>query len=352
MKAVVIGAGLGGLVSAVKLAKDGHTVTLITFGLGGLQLGQGTVDVYGYPDGESLPVTDPFAALAQAPVGHPYAAIGAEQVRAGVDYLVELLGPELLVGGETNALLPTAVGAFRPTLKLQPSMAAGQPKDGAKWVVVGLRQLKDFNPDLIAGNVSRAELPGDVRVSARPLWLDFPARPGEVDSNSLAYARAFDKVEYRQQFAQALKPLLEPGEAVALPAVLGLKDRLVYRDLQEDLGAEVFEIPLPPPSVPGMRLNEALTALAKAAGVRVVLGSRVTGFSAEGGKVRSVTAATAGAPREFAADVFVYAPGGFESGAIAMDSHYQVRETLFDLPLTGLDDVEKLILPDYWGGQP
>ena len=46
--AVVIGAGLAGLAASIRLAQRGAKVTLVTKGIGGLQLGQGTIDALGY----------------------------------------------------------------------------------------------------------------------------------------------------------------------------------------------------------------------------------------------------------------------------------------------------------------
>ena len=45
--AVVIGAGLAGLAATLRLAEAGAKVTLVTKGIGGLQLGQGTLDILG-----------------------------------------------------------------------------------------------------------------------------------------------------------------------------------------------------------------------------------------------------------------------------------------------------------------
>ena len=47
-RAVVVGAGMAGLVSAIRLRQAGMDVTLVTKGIGGIQLGQGTIDVLGY----------------------------------------------------------------------------------------------------------------------------------------------------------------------------------------------------------------------------------------------------------------------------------------------------------------
>lgn len=353
-RVLVLGAGLAGLVAANRLARlgapAGVRVTLLTKGIGGLQLGQGTIDVLGYaPDRVTNPVLT-LSALASAKPGHPYATIGVGPVLAGVAYLADLLGPDLLVGDpETNYQLPTAVGAIRPTCLASPSMVAGHVQDGQRLAIVGLRRLKDFHPKLIAENLARTPLPDGGRLSARPVSVDVPARDGEVDSSGLTYARAFDDPNFRQRFASTLKPFLTDGEVVGLPAVLGLKDRQAWRDVAERLGHPVFEIPLPPPNVPGMRLNEALTEAAVAAGVRIVNGARTVGVRVEDGVVKGVTVATAGAAREYLGDAFVLATGGFEAGALALDSFGAVTETLFGLPLAGAEG--PLIHGDYWGAE-
>jgi glycerol-3-phosphate dehydrogenase subunit B len=349
-RVIVIGAGLAGLVAANRLASAGAGVTLLTKGIGGLQLGQGTIDVLGYaPDRVTNPLLT-LMAVASARSEHPYAAIGAAPVHAGIDYLKSLL-PDLLVGdAEANYQLPTAIGAIRPTCLVQPSMLAGHVKDGAKLAIVGLRRLKDFHPKLVADNLARTTLPDGGRLTARPVSVDVPARDGEVDSSGLTYARAFDDPGFRARFAAALAPLLHADETVGLPAVLGIRDTGAWKHLSELLGHPVFEIPLPPPSVPGMRINEALMAKAKASGVRVVNGTRVVSVRVADGVVKAVSMATAGANREFAGDAFVLAPGGFESGALALDSYGNVTETLFGLPLAGLDN-GPLVHGDYWGAE-
>lgn len=343
-RVVVIGAGLAGWIAANRLAEGGHSVVVLHKGLGGLQLGQGSVDVFGYnPDR----VTNPISAVASAPGEHAYASIGAPTVLDAVAYVKKLL-PGLLVGDpEANYQLPTAVGAIRPTCLVQPSMVAGQVRDGASWVIVGLRRLKDFSADLIAANLSRTVLPDGGRLQARAITIDVAARESEIDSTGLTYARAFDEAEFRARFAAALAPHLKPGEVVGLPAVLGLDDPLAWSDVAQALGHEVFEIPLPPPSVLGMRLDQALRSRAVAAGVRVVPGVRTVAFEAQGGRVRSVSIATEPEPRAFTADAFVLATGGFESGALELDSYGQVHETLFDLPVTTVDAA--LFHGDYWG---
>ncbi|MFT3860062.1 glycerol-3-phosphate dehydrogenase subunit GlpB [Micropruina sp.] len=347
-RVVVIGAGVAGLVAAIRLAEGGARVALLNKGTGGLQLGQGTLDILGYaPERVERPL-EALAGFAQTHPGHPYGLLPADLVARSAGYLHELVGPTLLVGDPAvNLQLPTAVGAIRPTALASPSMTAGACVEGARFVIVGLRQLKDFYPELVAGNLARTELPSGGRLTARPAMLDFPARDGEVDSTGLSYARALDDPAYRRRFAQVLAGLVAEGESVGLPAVLGLDDHGAWAEIAEVIGAPVFEIPLPPPSVPGMRLNRALTARAKACGVRVVPGSKVTGFRASGGSVNSVQLAAAGGTRDFVADAFVLATGGFESGALHADSFHKVHESVFDLPLRIPEGA--LVHGDYWG---
>lgn len=348
-RVIVIGAGLAGLTAAVRLARAGVAVTVVTKGLGGLQLSQGTIDILGYaPDRVVRPLVS-VASLAVREPSHPYARIGTAAVRAGVDFVRDVVGADLLVGDpETNVTLPTAVGAVRPTALAQPSMLAGAAVSGARFAIVGLRRIKDFHPQLVAENLARTVLTDGGRLSARAVVVDVPAREGESDSSGVAYARAFDDPAFRARFAAQVGPLLNDDEIVGLPAVLGLNDLHAWKDVAKRLGHLVFEIPLPPPSVPGMRLNLAVTAAARAAGARVVLGSPVVAHSLRDGRLAAVTIAAAGGSRELAGDAFVLAGGGFESGALAMDSHGEVSETVFGLPLAGLDAGD-LIHGDYWG---
>ena len=144
--------------------------------------------------------------------------------------------------------------------------------------------------------------------------------------------------------------ILTDGESVGLPAVIGLHDLQAWRKLSDALGHPVFEIPLPPPAVPGLRLNETLLTAARTAGVRLVQGNRVVSARVTEGRVAAVTVAQAGAAREYPAEAFVLASGGFESGALAMDSYGTLTETIFGLPLAG-QDAGELVHGDYWGAQ-
>lgn len=348
---VVVGAGLTGLVSAIRLREAGIEVSLVTKGIGGFQLGQGTIDVLGYAP---QPVTGPLMEAVREFAGHnpyhPYAILGPDPVRAGVDYLRTLI-PHLIAGDlNHNYFLPTPVGALRPTALPQPSMVEGECVSDKRMVLVGLRQLKDFWPELIAGNLARTDLPDGGRLDARHAWIDLPAREGEVDSSPLTYARAMDDPVYRSRFVAELRRVVEPGETVGVPGVLGLTDSNAWLDIQEQLGQPVFEISTIPPSVPGMRLNDELTKIAKDARVNFILGSPVSGAVTSGERITALRTETAGRATEIPCDHVIFVPGGFESGAISVDSFLRVSEPALGLPVWKPDG--PLVVEDPFAAQP
>lgn len=331
---VVIGLGPAGLSAALKLAESGRNVKLVAKGEGGFQLSQGTVDILGYSPER---VTSPLAAISGLPGGHPYVGIGADKVRDAVVWLRDTVGDELLVGDlAENYVLPTAVGAMRPTALAQPSMVAAH--QASSYAVVGVRQLKDFPAELLAGNLG-----------CQVAWVDLPARK-EVDSSAHMFARAMDDPGYARRFASAVAAVAPKGAVLLLPAILGVKPG-TWRRISDQLGRPIAEVPMQPPSVPGIRLHDALLAKFKAAGGRVIIGSRVVGCKTAGGRVASVTVAVAGGPRDLRASDFVFAPGGFASGAITVDSRGKISEPLFGLPLTQTD-ANAVVGPDYWAPHP
>lgn len=348
---VVIGAGLAGLTASIRLAQAGRSVTLLSAGIGGLPLSPGTIDVLGYAPER---VTEPFVAvdaLVRRDESHPYARLGADAVRDAIRWFAQLVGSDLAAGnGDANLQLPTAVGAIRPTALAPASMVAGDVRAGTRCVVIGFRRLKDFAPGLIAENLERTPLPGGGCVSAQSAVVDVVARDAEVDSSAVVFARAMDDPRMRERASEAIALHIGDADMVAVPAVIGLSDApAAMADLSDRLGRPVFEIPLPPPSVPGLRLHERLTGLARSAGVRMVVGGRVVGAERDGARVTALITDTAGRRRNTPTEWVVFAPGGFESGALTVDSYGAVSEPVFGLPLSG---GPATVEPDYWADHP
>jgi glycerol-3-phosphate dehydrogenase subunit B len=333
--AVVIGAGTAGLVAGTRLAQAGARVCVLAKGVGSTHLAPATIDVLGYaPDR----VDAPGAALEQliaARPDHPYALLGAEVVGDALGWFAEIVPrgplPGYVYGGslEHNQLLPTAVGALRPSALVPETMANGEASRLERVCIVGTRALRDFHASLCAANLERAG------IEARAVSLDLKLE--RADTNTLGLARRFDDEKWRRQFCAELSLTLRAEEAVGLPAMLGLHDpHGVLADLEHRLGRRVFEIPTLPPSVPGMRLYEILRAALRGAGGRLVLGGEVTSSERNGDRLASVSTHAAGRDLTYVAPWFVLASGGFASGGIELDSHWVTHERVLGLPLRGV----------------
>lgn len=333
-RVVVVGAGLAGLAAGARLAQGGAEVRVVSKGSGGLRLSQGTIDVLGYAPDRVDDVPAAVARVGGERPDHPYARLGGVLDEA-LGWFREAIAPLRPEGdGRRNMLLPTAVGVARPTAVAPASIAAGRLDGPGRFAVAGLRSLRDFFPALLADNLPRAGL-GD-RIEARPLTLAWSARPGWTDVAAPVHARALDVPAQRARLAEELRPLLEPGETVLLPAIVGLdRPAEAWDDLRERLGAPVAEVPTIPPSVAGMRIEALLVRALREAGGELVLGPVAVGLEGVRGRASAVRVQQAARTSPLAADAVVLATGGFASGGIDLDSHGHLHEVVAGLPVAG-----------------
>ncbi len=349
---VVIGAGTAGLVAAIRLAQAGANVCVVAKGVGSTHLAPGTIDVLGYAPER---VESPAQALPEfvtARPDHPYALLGDHVIAESIDWFIATAKDGPLPGYvytgnlERNLMLPTAVGALKPSAVVPETFSAGDAHHLGRVAIVGVAALRDFHPKLCAANLAAAGI--DARGISVEVELD------RADSSTLGLARLFDDRTWRTHFSGRLAPLLGAADHVALPAMLGLSDpHAVLADLEARLGRRVFEIATLPPSVPGMRLFEILRHALRAAGGRIAFGAGVIAHAREGDRIVSIDTDTAGSQTTYAADAFVLASGGFHSGAIALDSHWQTHELVLDLPLQGAPDAdEPRFVAPYFDEQP
>jgi glycerol-3-phosphate dehydrogenase subunit B len=339
---IVVGIGLSGLTAATRLAESGARVLVLAKGIGATHLSPCTIDVLGYAPER---VERPREALARLPEGHPYALVGADGVAAAIDWFKAHV-PGFTGSLDDNLLLPTAVGALRPTAVVPESMAAGDLRGAAgEILVVGFRALKDFHAPLLADNLTRSG------VAARAVVLDYVPE-GRADVNSLGFARAFDDAGFRASVAAAVGA--GNAERVAFPAVLGIADaHAAWSDLQERLGRPVFEVPTLPPSVPGMRVFAVLRDALRRAGGRVILNAVVVGGERSGGRVAELRARVGLREQGYGADHVVLATGGFAAGGLALDSSWQAHEVALGLPVAGVPGPgEERFRPAYFDDQP
>ncbi|MEY7851211.1 glycerol-3-phosphate dehydrogenase subunit GlpB [Natrarchaeobius sp. A-rgal3] len=363
---LVIGGGLAGATAALAAANAGtKRVRLVTYKQSTLRHASGLIDLLGYtPDGDG-PLIDPFSALADLPQGHPYERVGIDAVREALSFFDALAG-DAYAGGNTdrNALVPTHGGTVKPTARYPASSAAGLASDERDALLVGFETLPDFDAPLSAAHLEAAGVPFD----CRGVTLRFPGIDRD-DAKVTRYAHLLDRNETvstfvaspgaREALATVVRDHHEGESRIGFPAVLG-DDRAddVRADLADALGADVFEVPMGPPSLPGIRLEELLYDALEGAGVRVTSGVPVVSYETNAGgdggrgdRIDHVVVDRHGAKIPHRAQQYVLATGGLVGKGIESDRE-RVTEPIFDCHVPHADDRYDWFVDDAFGKQP
>jgi glycerol-3-phosphate dehydrogenase subunit B len=326
---IVIGAGLAGMMGALALAEAGRRPLVLAKGQGATHWTSGTIDVWGGDAVHGL--RDHLHNLIAQRPNHPYARAGVAGVEAAIDRFRALMQAARYpyVGSlERNVLLPTAIGALRPAALLPATMAAGDARLGGPVLLAGFRELRDFFPPLAADNLAAQG------IAARGVYLRLPPVKRKLDFSTRSFAQLFDNPAFREDVGRQLRAARGDATRIGLPAVLGLSDPLgVVADLQQLSGAQIFEIPTLPPSVPGMRLYTIFRDAIVKAGGRLQVGSEVVRAEGADGQVAAVYSAAAARQQEHRANAFLLATGGIAGGGVRTDHTGAVWETALGLPI-------------------
>ncbi len=333
---VVIGAGLAGLSCAVELAEGGARVFLAAKGMATTHWTHGGLDVAA-PNGASTPRVG--VRVLAGVEGHPYRTVHAE-----VDTSVEAHRARMeaagigLVGSLDDPLveIPTAIGARRRAALLpaaQSAVLAPWHDDGL--LLVGFGRYRDAWAPYAARNLSAAPWDGGPR-EVRGVMVDLPGLDRLHNVNARQLARLFDDAAWRAEALRDIARAVPPGSwRVGLPAVLGIVDHAdALADARRTLGPGVFEIPSLPPSIPGLRLFDALRAAILAAGGRIQIGFDVVDVERGGDRIEAIHTEAASRTLRLAADAFVLATGGVGGEGIRADAAGTFHERVFGLPVS------------------
>ena len=333
---LVVGAGLAGLTAVWQLASHGKKVRLVSKGWGATHWHSGCVDVLGYyPVDDPEPVESPGVTLAKLIADqpeHPYALVSIAGVEAALKAFQALCaeaGYPLHGSLDKNWLLPSAVGTFRPTCLAPETLIAGDLRRDDPMLIVGIKQLVDFYPNIIAENLVKQG------VDAAHLMVDLPPLAQRNFNTPIIIGSKMEEASFRAELVRQIKPKLGTAKRVGLPAILGRKPSLAIKnDLEQQLGLPVFEIPGLPPSLPGIRLHTILVQAIERAGGRIYHGLEGVGIESDGGRVTAVLTEAAARNKPHRFDKYVVATGGILGGGIVTNHEGQAREVVFDLPVT------------------
>ncbi|MBL0512125.1 glycerol-3-phosphate dehydrogenase subunit GlpB [Aeromonas media] len=352
---IVIGGGMAGLSAALRLAEAGQKALLMASGQSALHFSSGSVDLL---ESEGDPRAALPAFMAAHP-DHPYSKVGLASIEASLADLQRhcaLQGLPLFCQ-ERNHQRLTPIGTLKSTW-LSPETCACVTEAPAPDVLLlaTLEGFRDFHPALAAANLATHArfahsriLTGDIRL---PQLAAFSRNPHEFRSADIA--RLFDKQQHDKQdlltdlareIGRMVQECGEPGcRHIVLPACLSLGlvgPRLA--ELEQRTGCTIKEVATMPPSLIGMRMQEALKRRFLALGGTFLTSERVLGARYEGDRVVGVHSQN-GDDQLFEADHFVLASGSFFSRGL--ESRLGgIREPIFDA------DVLSLPERDAWAGR-
>ncbi|NIM98544.1 MAG: anaerobic glycerol-3-phosphate dehydrogenase subunit B [candidate division Zixibacteria bacterium] len=337
---IVIGTGLSGLMAAKQAADSGLRAMVLGKGMGMMHVLPGGIDLLGYYPGDNREVQNEVYAgltrLIQEKPDHPYARVGLEDIEKSIRSFSELFTRQSYhYTGEPgeNIMLPTGLGSLRPSYLVPSTMIAGKRIFSKPTLLIGFHGFGNFYPAYAARSLlTRGDRNKGLRVRSEKIEVSDIGGRSTFKAASLAIQ--FDEESFREKVSKRISRVIDGEELVGFPAVLGLRDAVkVKLDMEAWLGADVFELPILPPSIPGMRLFGILQNRLRARGVRVILGFEVISAMQQNGRCHGVVLKTPSGERIHQADSFVLATGGLFGGGLKVQGD-RVFEPIFNLPVT------------------
>jgi glycerol-3-phosphate dehydrogenase subunit B len=320
---IVIGMGLSGLMAAKTAVDAGAKVLVVGKGTGGLCLFTSAIDVMGtLPEaaamGEALP------RWIERHPHHPYAGIGWEGIREALDAFAALFPPpyDYAPVGSGNIFLPTGVGTKRSAYLVPATMRGACRLEKERTLLVGFQGFRDFYAGYAAAGLG-----------CRGENLAIPEIAGRNNS-ATSLARLLEGLPFREQVAAEIVRRLQGETHVGFPALLGFRDPMeILKDLEGRTKTTIFEIPVLPPSIPGMRIFHRFRQHLIERGATFLLGSPVGQVLRKGPSCAAIEVFHPPVTQIYEADRFILATGRFMGGGLSADEE-TIREPLLGLPLS------------------
>jgi len=313
-KAVVVGWGPAGYLTALLLSESGVQVTLVGDAVGSWPLWGGAWD-FRNRDDHGRWIVSPQVAWQGVGAQHPFArwnpTVWDRAWTVFHDVMMRLSLP-FAGGGDQNHWTLTALG--RPKRCYWVPAWQWITDEWTPLTVIRFPELLDFPVDLWAETYTRQT---GQRLDIREL----PKPPGwRADWTSLRWARFFDQPDGQAWLGEIMSRLGSWRYPVVFPGVLGRDDTLsLIRRLESVTGQPVREIPLGPPALGGIRIERILKTGLLARGV-IAISGRVVAYSPAG-------AVTLADGRVLHGEAVVWATGGILGGGITVQVDGQLLDS-------------------------
>jgi len=312
MDCLVIGNGAAGLICATRLATKGYKVGVVGEGQTSTSLSTGCITSLHPVKGEMMD-RDGMRAV------FPYSMEAeTEDLMMVFEDMFSFLLPELdLVGlpmrGNmvTVRRMLTSVGTEYQCSIPQLFSLQGRIEDlrGSKAALLGIMGHGDSDPDMVSSMVRSWS---DMEID--PYWTSPSSLEGRTDLTSSEVARLCRRTDLMDELVEAISQI--DAESVGLPPLLDLDGyRKGMEYLQSRSGRKVFEL-ITPLSLPGIRFQSALEALARSKGCSMLNGWRVTELEIDQAGVDGAILESRSRRRKVEAGALVLATGDTVGGGL------------------------------------
>ncbi|MBP7582630.1 MAG: glycerol-3-phosphate dehydrogenase subunit GlpB [Spirochaetes bacterium] len=340
---VIMGGGISALTCGISCAAAGLRTGIISGGMSALHFSSGSIDLYGYHPDRKI-VYRPFEQVEEL-IGHepnhPYAKCGMDTIRGAMTFFKEQVakgGLELYDNGDANHFHVSTMGTVKPTYFSQRSVFNEAMKEEfrkrPKIALLTFTGYRDYYPELAAVNLKKSSLFAHLEIVTGEVTLPIYGRTSRNphEFRSIDIARIFDSERYIRNIADQIRKAAAGAAFAGLPAFIGINNYAkIHRRLSELTGLLVYEIPTLPPSILGMRIDDALKTRFADLGGEFIAGDKINGGEIIDGRLDHVHTENHGTTR-IRAKYYVLATGSFFSGGLVSGFNI-IREPVFDLRL-------------------
>ncbi|KJG55941.1 glycerol-3-phosphate dehydrogenase [Photobacterium kishitanii] len=344
---IIIGGGVAGLTCAIRCAQAGLKTAVIAAGQSALHFSSGSIDVLSrLPTGAvtHYPFNE-FETLANQSPDHPYSKLGVDVTHQAIDWYQQTMkniGIELHhQPDDCNHLRITPMGTFKATWLSQSTVHPFPMFEPAKALhkiaLVTIDGFRDFQPQLAADNLRLLPQFANVEITTAAVALPnvelMQRNPCEYRSIDISRVLADDNK--LQRFASAMKNAIGETDLVVLPAVFGNGTGIkVIKKLEQLTGYQLCEIPTMPPSLLGIRLEDAMKSYYKSLGGLILAGDEVTHGEFENNQLQRIFTRHHG-DMPLMANNYLLASGSFFSRGLHAERHH-IEEAIFGLDIAPL----------------
>jgi glycerol-3-phosphate dehydrogenase subunit B len=319
---IIMGMGLSGLMAAKTASESGQKILIVGKGMGSLSLFSNPIDVLSQLP-KTMTMGDGLSQWMKDHPKHPYSKVGPEKIMEALSSFTSLFPPpySFQAVGNGNCLIPTGAGTLRPTYLLPITMVAGTSLKEGNGLIIGFKGFKDFYADYVAN-----------QLNCRGITLSL-SEAFNPEITAAALARLIERESFRETIGRKIKEKFDGETHVGFPALLGIHNPfMVKKELEEIINAEVFEIPILPPSIPGIRIFNRFKEWLTQRRVTFLLGNSISKAILKGNRCEGVHVLNPPVSNSYSADRYILATGRFVGGGLVADQE-KIFEPIFNLPV-------------------